>query len=275
VTDKWLRATARSRPVTFTRIDPTVPNMARVWNYMTGGRDNFEADRQAARQLTEIAPVLVDMGLAGRAFLRRVVRHLASDAGIRQFLDLGPGIPTGGNTHEIAQSVAPQCRIVYVDNDPVVLAHARALLWSSPQGVTSFIDADVREPRKIIASARETLDFRQPVALVMVDILNRVEDDDVTVILGTLLAAVPPGSFLAVMHPASDLDETLVAAQEKWNEIAAPPVWLRDLAAFTAWFDGLELVEPGIVEVPKWRPADGDPASEGVLPLYVAVGRKP
>jgi S-adenosyl methyltransferase len=276
MTDEWFRAAARTRPVKFTKIDPTVPNVARAWNYLVGGRDNFEADRAAVRQIIEIAPVVADLGLAGRAFLRRVVSYLAKDAGIRQFLDIGAGIPTAGNTHEIAQSIMPHCRIVYVDNDPVVLTHARALLRSSPEGVTSFIDADVREPGKIIESAQDTLDFNEPVALVLFNILALVlGNGEVADVIETLLGAVPPGSFLAIMHPASDMHETLIAALQVWNEISVTPGCFRDRATVTAWFDGLELVQPGIVEVPKWRPADGDPASEGVLPMYGAVGRKP
>lgn len=291
MTEEWLRET--TRPVRLTHIDATVPNVARVWNFLVGGRDNFEADRWAARQLIAAAPVMEEIGPASRAFMRRVVRHLAK-AGIGQFLDIGTGIPTAGNTHEIAQAIDPCSRIVYVDNDPVVLAHARALLISAPEGVTSYIDADAREPGKIIASARETLDFDQPIALVLMGILNFIDGDDedgagpqVAEILGTLLEAVPSGSYLAVMHPASDLDKSFALAQELWNEMApATPLYLRGRAEVTSWFEGLELVEPGIVEVDKWRPADDDPRCAGgargaggasgacVMPLYGAVGRK-
>lgn len=259
------------------KIDTTVPNVARVWNFLVGGRDNFEADRFAARQMIEVAPVVQEVGPASRAFLGRVVSYLAGRAGIRQFLDIGTGIPTGGNTHEIAQSIAQECRIAYVDNDPVVLTHARALLRSSPEGVTSYIDADAREPGKIIERARETLDFDEPVALVLIDILNFIEGTgEVTAIVRTLLDAVPAGSYLAVMHPASDLDPAVLAAQQRWNELAAAtPIWLRDRAAVATWFEGLDLVDPGIVEVSTWRPADADPRPSGVMPVYGAVGRKP
>jgi hypothetical protein len=259
------------------RIDPTVPNVARVWNYLVGGRDNFAADRFAAQQLVDAAPVMEAVGPASRAFLGRVVSYLAGDAGVRQFLDIGTGIPTAGNTHEVAQAVAPRSRIVLVDNDPVVLVHARALLRSSPEGVTSYLDADVREPAKIIESARETLDFDQPVALVLMGTLNFVDGTagSITAIVGTLLDAVPAGSYLAIAQAASDLDDSLITAQRRWNEMATTPVWLRDRAAVTSWFDGLELIEPGLVEVDKWRPANGDPGYDGVLPVYGAVGRKP
>ena len=272
MTDDWLRAT--TRPVKRAQIDTTVPNVARVWNYLVGGRDNFEADRRAARQLVAAAPVMADVAPASRAFLRRVVRYLVSEAGVRQFLDIGTGIPTAGNTHEIAQSVVPECRIVYVDNDPVVLAHARALLRSSPEGVTSYIDADAREPGKIIASAQEILDFDQPIAIVMIDILNFIEGTgEVGAILRALLASVPSGSYLALMQPA--VDEGLIVAQRRWNQISPIPVWLRDRDAVAGWLEGLDLVEPGIVDVDKWRPADGDPVFTGGLPLSGVAARKP
>jgi hypothetical protein len=275
VTDDWLRAAAR--PVRFAKIDPTVPNIARVWNYLVGGRDNFAADRFAARQLIDAAPVVEAIGPAARAFLYRVVGYLAADAGVRQFLDIGTGIPTAGNTHEVAQAVDPRCRIVYVDNDPVVLVHARALLRSSPEGVTSYLDADARQPGKIIEAARETLDFDQPVAVVLIGVLNFIAGTagEIGAILRTLLDAAPSGSYLALTQAASDLDESLLTAQQRWNEMAATPVWLRDRAAVTSWFDGLELIEPGVVELDQWRPAEGDPRGDGVLPMYGAVGRKP
>jgi S-adenosyl methyltransferase len=272
VTDDWLRSTAR--PVKLAPIDTTVPNVARVWNYLVGGRDNFDADRRAAKQLVAVAPVMADVAPASRAFLRRVVRYLAGEAGVRQFLDIGTGIPTAGNTHEVAQSVAPECRIVYVDNDPVVLVHARALLRSSPEGVTSYIDADAREPGKIIASAQETLDFDQPVAIVMIDVLNFIEGTrEVGEIIRTLLAAVAPGSYIALMQPARE--ESLLIAQRRWNQISPIPVWLRDRDEVASWLNGLELAGPGIVDVNEWRPADGDPQYPDGMPLYGVVARKP
>jgi O-methyltransferase involved in polyketide biosynthesis len=258
------------------KIDPTVPNVARVWNYLVGGRDNFAADRDAARRLIDVAPVLGVIGPASRAFLRRAVGYLAADAGIRQFLDIGTGIPTAGNTHEIAQAIAPESRIVLVDNDPVVLVHARALLRSTPEGVTSYIDADIRDPGKIIAVARESLDFDQPVALVLIGTLTYVEAaDEIAAIIRTLLDAVPSGSYLALTEPASDLDEAANEAQRWWNTAVPTPIWMRDRATVTAWFDGLDLIEPGVVEAHRWRPDQSDPGYDGVLPLYGAVGRKP
>jgi hypothetical protein len=272
VTDEWLRATAR--PAKLARIDTTVPNVARVWNYLVGGRDNFEADRQAARQMIAAAPMMADVGHASRAFLRRLVTHLAGEVGIRQFLDIGTGIPTAGNTHEIVQSIAPESRIVYVDNDPVVLAHARALLRSSPEGVTSYIDADACDPGKIIAAALGILDFGQPVAIVMINILNFIAGTaEVGTILSTLLAAVPSGSYLALTQPAAE--EGLLAAQRRWNQVSPVPIWLRGRDEVVGWLHGLELVEPGIVYVDEWRPADGDLAYPNGMPLYGAVARKP
>jgi len=272
VTDDWLRATTRQ--VRLAQIDTTVPNVARVWNYLVGGRDNFDADRRAARQLVAVAPVMGDVAHASRAFLRRVVRFLAGEAGIRQFLDIGTGIPTAGNTHEIAQQVVPGSRIVYVDNDPMVLVHARALLRSSPEGITSYIDADARDPGKIIAGAQDTLDFSEPVAIVMIDVLNFIDGTrEVGAIIRTLLEAVPSGSYLALMQPA--IDENLLIAQRRWNQISPVPVWLRNRDEVASWLNGLELAEPGIVDVDKWRPADGDPEYPDGMPLYGAVARKP
>ena len=272
VTDDWLRSA--SRPVRLAQIDTTVPNVARVWNYLIGGRDNFDADRRAAQQLVAAAPVMADVAPASRAFLRRVVGYLAGEAGIRQFLDIGTGIPTAGNTHEVAQSIAPECRIVYVDNDPVVLTHARALLRSSPEGVTSYINADARQPGKIIASAQDTLDFDQPVAIVMIDVLNFIEGTrEAGEIIGTLLDAVPSGSYLALMQPARD--ENLLIAQRRWNQLSPVRVWLRDRDEVAGWLNGLDLVRPGIVDVNEWRPADGDPRYPDGMPLYGVVARKP
>jgi S-adenosyl methyltransferase len=272
--EEWLKET--TRPVPAAHIDTSVPNVARVWNFLVGGRDNFEADRRVARQLVAIAPVMADVAPASRVFLGRVVRYLAGEAGIRQFLDIGTGIPTAGNTHEVAQAVAPESRVVYVDNDPVVLAHARALLRSAPEGVTSYIDADARDPGKIITEARDTLDFGRPVAIVMIDLLNFIaEDAEVPQILGTLLDAVPSGSYLAIMQPASDIDEMLDAARRRWNQVASTPVVLRTRTQVTSWFDGLELVEPGVVTVPEWHPAEDDPKYAYPMPLYGAAARKP
>ena len=270
MSEEWLRAT--SKPVRPAKIDTSVPNVARVWNYLVGGRDNFEADRRAARLLISAAPVVAECGPASRAFLRRSVTHLAAEAGIRQFLDVGTGIPTAGNTHEVAQAAAPGCRIVYVDNDPVVLTHARALLRSAAGGV-SFLDADAREPASVIAGAGETLDLTQPVAVVMIDILNFLSDP-VAVMTG-LVKPLPSGSYLVAMQPTTD--ERLAIAAQRWNQISPVQVFLRDRGTVEGWFAdlGLEPVEPGIVDVHRWRPTPGDPQYPDGMPLLGAVARKP
>jgi len=271
VTEDWLRQA--SRPVRPARIDASAPNVARVWNYLLGGRDNFEADRAAARALIAAAPVMADVARASRSFLRRVVGYLTAEAGIRQFLDIGTGIPTAGSIHELAQAVDPASRIVYVDNDPVVLAHARALVLSRPEGAISYLQADAREPAAIIDAARDTLDLSQPTAIVLIDVLNFIEGPGlVETVLRALVAALSPGSYLAILQPAAG--EGLLPAQRRWNELAALPVWLRDRTEVASWFAGLSLVEPGIVEVNQWRPDQGDPPYPHGMPLYAAVGRK-
>jgi hypothetical protein len=269
VAEEWLKAT--SRPIRAAHVDSAVPNVARVWNYLIGGRDNFEADRQAAKQLIAAAPVMPQVALASRAFLRRTVSYLAAEAGIRQFLDIGTGIPTAGNTHEVAQAVDPSCRIVYVDNDPVVLSHARALLRSSDEGATSYLDADARDTQAIIAGASVTLDLARPVGVIMIDVLNFVADAADAV--GRLAAAVPAGSYLAVMQPSRD--ERLAVAAIRWNQLAATPVFLRDRDQVARWFAGLDLIDPGIVEVHRWRPAPEDAELPEGVPLLGAVARKP
>jgi hypothetical protein len=269
--EEWLKAT--TRPVKMAQVDTTSPNVARVWNFLVGGRDNFEADRKAARQLIAVCPVMSEVGVVTRAFHRRVVRFLA-EAGIRQFLDIGTGMPTAGNTHEIAQDVAPDSRIVYVDNDPVVLAHVRALLTSRPAGATNYVEADARDPWKIIEEARATLDFSQPAGVILIDILDFIGGTElVAEIIATLRDAVAPGSYFVVMQPASDLDPTMVEAALRWNQIAPTPVTLRSHAEVAGWADGLELLEPGVVQVPCWRPEQGQESAR-VMPLYGFVARK-
>ena len=269
MSEDWLKAASRTSRAA--RVDPSVPTVARVWNFLVGGRDNFEADRQAAKQLIAAAPVMEHVAPASRAFLQRAVTYLAAEAGITQFLDIGTGMPTAGNTHEVAQEANPTCRIVYVDNDPVVLAHARASLRSSDEGATSYLDADARDTATVIAGARETLDLDKPVGVIMIDILNFL--DDAGDVLARLAAAVPPGSYLVAMQPTRD--HRLSVAAQRWNELAATPVYLRDRHEFAGWFADLELVQPGIVEVHRWRPAPGDRDYPDGMPLLGAVARKP
>jgi O-methyltransferase involved in polyketide biosynthesis len=282
VTDEWLKTTTRQ--VKVAQIDATTPNVARVWNYLLGGRDNFEADRKAARQLIAAAPVMSEAGLATRAFHGRAVRF-AAEEGIRQYLDIGTGMPTAGNTHDIAQAVAPESRIVYVDNDPVVLAHARALLTSTREGAASYIEADARDVQSVLATAAETLDFSQPVAVILIGILNFIAGDDARRLVQALRDAIAPGSYLVITQPASDLDPSLGVAALRWNQIASTPMALRSHAEVTSWADGLELTGPGVVQVTQWRPdepakPDEEPPGSretpaaDVMPIYALVARK-
>ena len=258
-------------------IDPSVPHSARIWNYWLGGKDNYPVDREAGDQFGAVFPGIVDVTRASRQFLIRAVRFLAGEVEIRQFLDIGTGLPTAENTHEVAQRVAPESRIVYVDNDPVVLIHARALLFSSGEGRTAYVDADLQDPDKILDAAAETLDFTRPIALMLMGILGHVTDDDeARSIVKRLLDALASGSHL-VLCDGTDTNPAGVAAQEQYNRSGAVPYRLRSPAQLTGFFDGLELVEPGVVSVSQWRP---DPADTvGALPAAVdafgGVGRKP
>ena len=255
--------------------DTSVAHIARVYDYWLGGKDNFAADRAAAEQAIAAYPDIVFSVRANRAFLARAVRHLAGEAGIRQFLDIGTGIPASSNTHEVAQSVAPESRVVYVDNDPVVLAHARALLTSGPHGATSYLDADLRDIGRVLSTAAETLDFSQPVAVMLMAILQHIDDaDDPWAIVATLLDAVPAGSYLALSHPASDIEaEAQGELARRLNRTMAEGVTLRDHAQVTRFFSGLEVVEPGLVRVPEWRPTS-DLEASSPAGLWGGVGRK-
>ncbi len=255
-------------------IDTSVAHNARVWNYWLGGKDHFAADRQAGDRVLAMHPGIVQVARADRAFLGRAVRFLAGEAGIRQFLDIGTGLPTAENTHEVAQSIAPECRVVYVDNDPIVLAHARALLTSALPGTTSYVDADAHEPEAILRAAARVLDFDQPVAIMMLGILNFVLDTgEARAIVNRLLDAVPSGSYLAVSHPTLELGgEANEEAMRFWNEHAKPPIRARSGQEISLFLSGLELVEPGLVSCSQWRPEAGDPGSQ--VPHYGAVGRK-
>ncbi|HXW45251.1 MAG TPA: SAM-dependent methyltransferase [Streptosporangiaceae bacterium] len=256
--------------------DTSVAHIARVYNYWLGGKDNFAADRAAAEQAMAAYPDIALSARANRAFLRRAVYFLAGEAGIRQFLDIGTGIPSANNTHEVAQAVAPESRIVYVDKDPVVLAHARALLTSSPQGATDYIDADLRATGAILAEAARTLDFSRPVAIMLMAILQHIGDeDDPYAVVRDLIAAVPPGSYLALSHPAADIEpEKLADLASRLNQMMAQRTTVRTRAEVALFFDGLDLAEPGIVNVPQWRPASTEEASSPAA-LWCGVARKP
>jgi O-methyltransferase involved in polyketide biosynthesis len=256
-------------------MNTSVAHSARVWNYFLGGKDNFPADRAAGDEVLALMPEIVDSARADRAFLGRVVRHVAGEAGVRQFLDIGTGLPTADNTHEVAQAVAPESRIVYVDNDPLVLVHARALLTSGPAGVTDYIEADVRDPDTILEAAARTLDFSQPVALMLLGILNFVVDDDEAhAIVDRLLDAVPSGSYMAVVHPTQEIHgEAMAETLRLWNERGGAPIVARSRQELARFFDRLELLEPGVVSCWQWRPDPGDPQVE--VAHFCAVGRKP
>jgi O-methyltransferase involved in polyketide biosynthesis len=249
-----------------------VPHSARVWNYWLGGKDNSEVDREAGDAYVKIYPGIVDIARAGRAFLARAVNYLVLEEGIRQFLDVGTGLPTADHTHDLAQRADPQSRIVYVDNDPMVIAHARALLDSCPEGATSYIQADLRDPEAILARAAATLDFGRPTALMLIGVMGHVADDaEAQTVVQRLLAGLSPGSFLALYESSDDV-AALNEAQQGYNDTGAFPYKLRSAEQIAGFFDGLELVEPGLLRTAKWRPQP-DPGPD--VPTLAGVGRKP
>src|SRR5215831_182129 len=262
-------------PTPSPKIDTSVPYSARIWNYWLGGKDNYPVDRAAGEEYVKVFPGIVDIARHSRYFLARAVRFLAGDVGIRQFLDVGTGLPTGNNTHEVAQHVAPESRVLYVDNDPFVLSHARALLASKPEGITEYIEADLRDPQKILDVAARLLDLERPVAVMLMTILQHIDDeDDPAKIVAALMAGMPPGSYLALSHPAKDIDAVSMArVAKRLNRILAESITLRTRAGVTTFFAGLDLAEPGIVQASKWRPLN---ESEAAAPatLWVGVARK-
>jgi O-methyltransferase involved in polyketide biosynthesis len=253
------------------RIRTDVAHNARVWNYWLGGKDNYAVDQEVGAQVADMFPSIAEVARADRAFLGRSVSYLAGEAGIGQFLDIGTGLPTADNTHEVAQRIAPDARIVYVDNDPIVLTHARALLAGTPEGVTEYVDADAHDPDGILRSAAQTLDLSRPVAVMMLGILNFVLDTDkARSIVRTLMDALPSGSHLVLTHPTLELGgEGNADAMAFWNENATPPITARSRAEFASFLDGLEIVEPGIVSCARW----GAPEAAEVA-QFGAVGRK-
>jgi O-methyltransferase involved in polyketide biosynthesis len=259
----------------FPEIDTTVATSARIYDYWLGGKDNYPVDREMGEQIRAVLPGIVEMARDQRAFLVRVVTYLAREAGIRQFLDIGTGLPTADNTHQVAQRIAPEARIVYVDNDPLVLVHARALLTSTPQGVTDYIDADLREPDKILREAARTLDFTQPVAITLLGVVHHVTDaDQAHAVVQRLLDAVPSGSYLVISHTSSTVTGTAMEeAVRLWNEAGSVPIVIRSPKELAGFFDRLELVEPGVVSTTRWRPDPGTSRDE--VDEYCAVGRKP
>lgn len=253
--------------------DVTVPSPARMWNYWVGGKDHFAADRDAAEKILAAMPSLPLIARSVRRLLANVVSTLTVDYGIRQFLDIGTGLPTGDNTHEVAQRLAPESRIVYADNDPVVLAHARALLTSTPEGRTDYIEADLRDPGTILKTAERALDFSQPVAILLLAVLHFIPDaDDPYAIVRQLVDAVPPGSFLVICHAPSDIHPDQVAEMtRRYNASGAAQMRPRSHEEVLRFFGGLELVSPGVVPIADWLKEDvgGSP-----LAGYVGVARK-
>jgi hypothetical protein len=255
-------------------IDTTVAHPGRIWNYWLGGKDHYDADRQMSHELLKVMPDLPVIARADREFLGRAVRHLAGEVGIRQFLDIGTGLPTADNTHQVAQAVAPQSRVVYVDNDPLVLAHARALLVGSPAGTIDYLEFDLREPDKILEQAARTLDFREPVALTLLAILEFIPDtDEPYLIVNRLLEALAPGSHLVIAHPIRS--ESMNQIEKTWNEGGATRVTMRNPDEIARFFQHTEVLEPGIVPLTQWRPDPGTLYRDRELDLYGAVGRKP
>ena len=256
-------------------IDTTVAHPARVYDYWLGGKTNFTQDQVAARAAMRAAPHVAEGVRGNRAFLARAVRYLVGEAGVRQFLDIGTGIPAADNTHEVAQAMARECRVVYVDNDPIVLSHARALLISATKGTTAYLDEDLRNVAELIRSASGTLDLTRPVAVMLIGILHCIPDeDDPAGIIGQLMDAVPSGSYLAISHPANDINSPGVRRlASRLNELMPMKLRFRARAEVARFFDGLELVEPGLVRIPKWRP-DSDSDLANPATVWGGVARK-
>ena len=258
-------------------VDTTRPHQARIYDYWLGGKDNFAVDREAAERALAAYPGLRRGVRAQRAFLANAVGYLARTAGIRQFLDIGTGIPTANNTHEVAHAADPDAHIVYVDNDPMVLSHARALLTDSRPDTTSYLDADLRDTEKILAEAAALLDFRKPVGVLLIGILQLIPDqDDPHAIVTRLMNAVPSGSWLAVFHPASDiLTDQIREVARRVSDNATTATTLRTKAEIVHFFDGLQFLEPGLVQVHRWYPGSPAPDVGDEVPGYAGLARKP
>ncbi|MGW4381309.1 SAM-dependent methyltransferase [Kitasatospora sp. NPDC004531] len=258
---------------------PEVPHPARMYDYYLGGKDNFPADRAAAEKVLALSPLVRISALANRAFLQRAVRVLAAEQGVRQFLDIGTGIPTAGNTHEIAQAVDPAARVAYLDNDPIVLVHGRALLAGAEQGSVSVLQADLRDPKAILAdpAVRDLLDLDRPVALMLFAILHFIDEaDDPYTIVRTLVDALPSGSHLALSHATADfIDPAEASKGPAIYRSATAQLTMRSRAQVLRFFDGLELLEPGLVTAPQWRPDQAPQDTDGQVAIWAGVARKP
>ena len=257
--------------------DPRVPSPARMWNYWLGGKDNFTADREAGQRVVEVLPSILVIARLARMFLTDAVGQLARDHGVRQFLDIGTGLPTANNTHDVAQRAAPESRIVYVDYDPVVLTHAQALLTSSPEGKTDYIQADLRDTSTILAGAARTLDFTQPVAVILIAVLHFIGDaEDPYGAVTRLMDAVPSGSYLVMGHAASDIaPEAAAELTERYNAMSSATITPRNREQVARFYDGLEMVPPGLVPISDWGLPGQIDTTIGGLIGYVGIGKKP
>jgi len=259
---------------TLQRIDTTKAHPARVYDFWLGGKDNFAADREAAELALRAYPELAGAIRSNRAFLGRAVRFLTG-AGIGQFLDIGTGLPAADNTHEVAQREAPDSRVVYVDNDPIVLRHAQALLTSAPQGACDYVQADLRDPGTIVAEAARTLDLGRPVALMLLAVLQfALDEQDPYGLVATLMAALAPGSYLVISHPTDDFNPNRGESMRVYNDRSAEQAVVRDQAATARFFDGLDLLDPGVVPVASWRPGSAAAAARPSS-MWCGVARKP
>jgi len=272
MTDRDYDGISSARPPA--AIDTSVAHIARIYDYWLGGKDNYAVDREAAENALAAMPSIAAGVRANRAFLRRAVRYLAGEAGIGRFLDIGTGLPAADNTHEVAQSVNPASRIVYADNDPIVLAHARALLTSTTQGATGYIDADLRDTGTVLRAAARTLDLTQPVGVMLVAVLHMIGDHHKPhAVVAELLDAMPSGSYLVLSHPAKDILPVAAAeAGRRLGELMAHRPTLRSHAEVTRFFAGLDLLVPGVVQLPQWRPER--PGDAGLVPMWGGAGRK-
>ncbi|MFD4410679.1 SAM-dependent methyltransferase [Streptomyces sp. NPDC058476] len=258
-------------------IDTSTPHPARMYDWYLGGKDNYPVDEEMGRQMLALDPRVPVMARVNRAFMHRATHWLAQH-GVRQFLDIGTGIPTEPNLHQIAQRLAPDARVVYCDNDPIVLAHAEALLRSMPEGATEYLQADVRDPDAILDGARKVLDFSRPVALSLIALLHFISDEDgAHALVDRLLSELPSGSYLMMTHATADFTpEESAAAIEKLKAVGVT-LALRSRDEFAHFFHGLDLVEPGVAVPHHWHPGLGEPVpgqEDGVIPGYGAVGRK-
>ncbi|GHE50018.1 SAM-dependent methyltransferase [Streptomyces capitiformicae] len=263
-------------PAAKEKVDTSVPASARIWNYWLGGKDNYPVDEAAGDAYAGAFPGIVTIARGSRAFLRRSIRHLVEVEGVRQFLDVGTGLPTADNTHQVAQRSAPDARIVYVDNDPMVLAHARALLYSSAEGATAYVDASLYDPENILEAAARTLDLTRPTALILSGILGHVADyDEARSIVQHLMSGLPSGSYLSINEGSRGTDPDYERAQDAYNETGAVPYFLRPVDQITGYFDGLDLIDPGVVSVPLWRPDGTEETEPKPIGQHGGLGRKP